>query len=281
MRKMQLVASCAVAVGGLLVGSASATVLFNDNFEAQTVGTVVAAPPIGSWVEGSGSGANGVAIVGAPALGTKSMRLTRESAPPLGPSNGDISAISLAGAIAPGVETTVQWSYYHQGDHSFNNPMQVEIGQVGSNFNNGSTFIYVADTPHGAYAYYSGPGQFGVNNVSSVLSSRNASSTEGKWDVIRAVLSYAQLSPTQMTGTMDLFISVNGAAEVQIANDALLSTTTIPGTDPTAMQVRFVKGVSSFLDFYDNVSVNSVLVPEPTSLGLAAAFGLLVRRSRK
>lgn len=281
MSKMHRIAACVVAIGGLSAGSSFATVLFHDDFEAQTVGTVVASPPIGSWVEGSGSGANGVAIVGAPALGTKSMRLTRESAPPLGPSNGDISAISLPGAITAGVQTTVKWSYYHQGDHSFNNPMQVSIGHVGSNFNNDSTFIYVADTPHGAYAYYSGPGQFGVNNVSSVLSSRNASSTEGKWDAIRAVFNYTQLSPTQLSGTLDLFISVNGAPEVQIANGALLSTTTIPGTDPTSMQVRFVKGPSSFLDFYDNVSVESVVVPEPASLTLTAALGLLLRRNRR
>lgn len=283
MRKVQYVVASAIAACGLSAGTASAVVYFQDDFEAQTVGNDVGAPLVGSWTEGAGSGLHGADIVGAPALGTKSMRLTREGAPPLGPSNADVSALSLPGAIAAGNEVTVQWSINHEYVHNYNNPMQVAIGHAGSAFNNDSTFVYISDANSSNYAYYSGPGQFGVNNNSFVKPSTNTpDANEGKWDTIRAVLTYSQLNPTQLTGTMDLFVSINGAAEIQLANDALLQTTTIPALDPTVMQIRFVKGVSSGLDFYDNVSITAVAVPEPAAMGLGAAFfGLLIRRNRK
>jgi len=286
---MQRVVASALTIGGLCAGGASAQVLFQDDFENEAVGTVLGAPLIGSWSEGVGSGSAGVVVVGSPALGTRSVRLARESAPPNGPSNADLRATSISGAIVAGQTVEVKWSLNHEFVHNFNNPMQVAIGHAGSASNNDSTFVTFSDVNGSNYAYYSGPGQFGSINNSFVKPSTNTpDANEGKWDTLRAVLSYTQLNATQLSGTLDLFVSINGAAEVQLANDALLQTTTVPsdnlvtlGVDEsTAMQVRFVKGPSSGLDFYDNVSVT--VVPEPASMGLAAmALGMLVRRNRK
>jgi len=289
MRTRSSLAIVAVGISALAVASSSADVLFQDDFESQTVGNTVGPPEIGqSWTESASSGLHGADIVAAPALGTKSMRITRESTPPVGPSNGDIKGISLPGAIGNGKTVEVKFSHYLEGTNAtvFNDPLQMTIGQVGSNFSNDFTFLDLSDGgggfPSHNFAYYSGPGQFQTKNQSTAVASINPDDTTGKWDTVRADFHLSQLDATHMSGTLDLFVSLNGAPEVQIANGALLETTDMSlSSDPTSMQIRIVKGPSSGLDFYDNISVTTV--PEPTCLVLGGLvcgmFGF--RRSRR
>jgi len=277
-----------IAVSGLSARGAGTTV-FQDDFESQTVGNTIGPPPTGqNYVESATSGLHGADIVGAPALGTKSLRITREGTPPIGPSNGAIKAISLPGAIVPGQKVEVKFSHYLQdtGGNVFNDPLQITIGQVGSNFNNDFTFLDISDGgggfPSHNYSYYSGPGQFQTKNQSTTVASINPDTTTGKWDTLRAVLNLTQVDPTHIGGTLDFFVSVNGAPEVQLASGATLETTTpASSSDPTSLQVRFVKGPSSGIDYYDNVSVT--VTPEPSLMGIGGLVcGMLgVRRTRR
>jgi len=262
----------------------AAITVFQDDFEAQTIGDTVGPPQIGTWSEGPGSGTHGADIVGSPALGTKSVRIARETAPPLGPgANGDLRGTTLPGAILNGNTVEFKISSNLEAANRFNNPLQIAIGQVGSNFNNDFTFLQIGDVNNGVYGYYTGPGQFGTLNNTALQPSLNTpGSNEGKWDTLRAVLHFANLNATQMTGTMDLFISLNGAPEVQVATGALLQTTTNPGINTGALQLRIVKGPFTGLDFYDNVSVTAAFVPEPSTMSVAglAGYGLLALRRR-
>jgi len=267
-----------------MVSSAKAVVtVFSDNFEAQAIGDAIAQPPIGTWSEGAGSGNHGADIVGSPALGTRSVRIARETAPPLGPgANGDLRATSAFGAVLPGNTVEVKISTNLESANRFNNPLQIAIGQVGSNFNNDFTFLQIGDVNNGVYGFYTGPAQFGsLTNTALQPSLNTPLANEGKWDTLRAVLTFSQLDATHMSGTMDYFISLNGAAEVQVADDVLLQTTTIPlGPDSSKLVARIVKGPSTGLSFYDNVTMTAAVVPEPSTLSLAGAAGLLVLRRR-
>jgi len=281
MEKVRCIAASFLAAGFVMASSAKGVVtLFQDDFEAQTIGDTVGPPQIGTWSEGPTSGVHGADIVGSPALGTKSVRIERQ-ATAQGPANGDLRGVTLPGAILNGNTVEFKIASNLESANRFNNPLQIAIGQVGSNFNNDFTFLQIGDVNNGVYGYYTGPGQFGtLNNTALTPSLNTPGSNEGKWDTLRAVLHIATLNATQMTGTMDLFISLNGAAEVQVANGALLQTTTNPGINDASMQIRIVKGPSTGIDFYDNVSVTAAFVPEPSTLSLAGAAGLLALRRR-
>lgn len=291
-------ACSAVAISGLCIGAASAQYVFQDDFEDNAVGTTLNGPQIGqAWIEGAGSGANGITIKGAPALGTRSMHVQRRSAPPLGPSNGQVDGISLPGTVVDGQQVEVIWNHYWTGVHpsdSFNGPMQIAIGQVGSNFNNDFSFILIADGNTGGpgdgvttfpfhnYTYYSGPGQYQTANQSLTVASLNApGSTDGVWDTLRAVLYFDQVSATQMGGTMDLYVSKGGGSEITLATGATLFTTDMTlSSDPTSLQFRIAKGGDSGDDFYDDISVR--VVPEPSMAALGAlGVGLLASRRRR
>lgn len=299
MRSMHRMILSAAALAVMSVGSASATTYFQDNVEGQAIGNNVGAPQIGTWTEGAGSGLHGADIVGAPAIGTRSIRAVRDTAPPVGPGNVDLKGLSLPGAMVAGQTVEVKWSHFFEGEFPgqyFNGPMQVAIGAVGSNFNNDLAFVQIADGntggpgdgitsfPFGNYAYYSGPAQFGVFHQSLIRASLNPlGATTGTWDTLRAVMSLVQLDATHIGGTMDLYLTQGAGAEVALATGATLQTIdTSLSSDPTSMQIRFVKGPASGISYYDDISINSVAVPEPASLGLAAlGLTMLVRRSRK
>jgi hypothetical protein len=271
-----------VCASGATAASA-ATVYFQDGFENEPV-SATGAEPIGppdvgvSWTQSPGSGARGVDIVASPAVGTRSMRLLREPAPPFGPSNGQANGLSLPGAIVDGNLLEVKWSNRLSTEgpvtHRFNAPMQMSIGHAGSNYDNDLAFILVNDPNNGAYAYSNSTAQYGNLTSSNTLISLDA------WDTLRAVLSLTQVDATTMGGTYDLFVSLAGGPEQQLANDALLSHTTIPAGDPSSMQLRISKGLSTSVMYYDDISVTQV--PEPSALGLSAvACGLLAVRRRR
>jgi hypothetical protein len=289
MRTGLCLAIFAVGVSSLAVGRSSAQVVFQDDFENQTVGNTVGAPEIGQpYVVGATSGLHGANIVSTPALGTKSLRITRESVPPIGPSNADISAISLPGTVVNGNTVELKVSHYLQDEGSgvFNDPLQLAIGEVKSNFNNDFTFLDLSDGgggfPSHNYAYYTGPGQFQTKNQTNTVASINPDTTTGKWDTLRVDFHFSQLDATHMGGTFDFFVSVNGAPEVQLASNALMETADMSlSPDPTSLQVRIVKGPSSGIDYYDNMSVT--VAPEPSFMGLGAVIGgiLSARRARR
>ena len=62
--------------------------------------------------------------------------------------------------------------------------------------------------------------QFQTKVQSNTVASINADATTGLWDTVRADLHLNQLDATHMGGTLDLFVSVNGAPEVQLASGA-------------------------------------------------------------
>jgi len=267
-----------VAVNGV-----NAQVKFSDNFENEPVSAangldVIGAPDVGqSWTEGNAtvSGAHGVDIVGSPVIGTRSMRLTREGAPPVGPSNGNIDGISLPNTILDGNVVEVKWSIQLFGGagHRFNGPMQVSIGHAGSDYSNDSAFISIGDGGNGTYTYTNSTAQYGGSTSSGVQPSLSA------WDAVRAVLTYDQVDATTMGGTYDLFVSLNGGAEQQLVNDALLGHTSLAVTDPTSMQLRFGTGPFTSYSHYDDVSIT--VVPEPTALALGGVIaGMLSLRRR-
>jgi hypothetical protein len=279
-----------LAMGGWLVPTASAQTLFSDNFENEGVSDAAGAPVVGapdvgqSWTEGPASGGHGIDIVASPAIGTRSMRVLREGVPPLGPSNGRADGLSLPGAIVAGNLVEVKWSNQLSTlgdiDHRFNGPMQMSIGHAGSGYNNDLAFILVNDANSGSYHYSNSTTQYAGSTATTVQPSLDA------WDTLRAVLSIQQISPTSMGGTYDLFVSLGGGAEQQLADDALLFNTdlTMAGAvaDPTSMQLRIGKGPSTAQIFYDDISVT--LVPEPASLmtlgSLAGCLLLMRRRGR-
>src|SRR6476646_8892173 len=107
MRKFLRLGFVVIAAGALLDRSAAAQVVkFQDNFEppGQVPGNAVGPPQIGTaWIKAAGVvKQNGSNIVTNVALGTQSLQIRRDSTPPPLGSNGDISGISLPGAIADG-----------------------------------------------------------------------------------------------------------------------------------------------------------------------------------
>jgi hypothetical protein len=285
MRKLRCVV---VGVGLCCIGAASAsaqTVLFSDGFENEPVSAADGLDPIGtpdigvSWTQSAGSGAHGVDIAGTPALGTRSMRVLREGVPPLGPSNGQANGLSLPGAIAAGNLVEVKWSnrLTTEGSvtHRFNSPMQMSIGHSNSSYNNDLAFILIGDANGGAYHYSNSTTQYAGSTSTAIQATLDG------WDSLRAVLNIQQVSPTQMGGTYDLYLTLSGGVEQQVANDAVLFNTTIPGADPTSMQLRIGKGPSTAFIYYDDISVT--LVPEPSlaTAGLATAGLLVVRRRNR
>ncbi len=303
MRNKQCLLSSAAVAGLCLASAASAQVLFQDGFEGRAVGTTVGPPTIGqSWVEAPDDAAPGADIVASPNYpvlnGTQSLRGRRETLIPPPNANIDLTGISNPGAIVGGQDVEVVWNHYWTGVHpsdSFNGPMQIAIGQVGSNFNNDLAFVYIADgntsgTPDGVttfpfhnYAYYSGPGQFGTHNQSLTVASLNApGSTDGTWDRLRVVMHLAQLDATHMGGTMDLYVKQGAAAEIALGIGKTLETTDLSlSSDPTSMAFRIVKGGSSGTDFYDDVSITVVPEPAMLSLGTVVCGLFAMRRSRR
>lgn len=281
---------CLALATSAVTFAASAAVTFSDDFEGNAVGTVLnSPPPIGqAWNEttnnpqpGSGFGANLVTVVSNPAIGSRAIKIIRPNSAeePL------LKAVSLPGTIVDGNIVEVKWSHNYEGAHAFNNPMQMDIGHSNSTFNNHSAFILQLDTGPGGgnIGYYTGPGQYSALVDTGVDTSINTEgANEGRWDDFRAVLTYSQLNATQMSGTMDLFVKINGGAEQQLANDALLSTSTIPGSDPTSMQLLFGKGAFTFNNYYDNISIEVIgVVPEPASIASLAGLAVIGLRRRK
>ncbi len=87
------------------------------------------------------------------------------------------------------------------------------------------------------------------------------------------ILSLTATSATEIGGTYDVFVSIDGGTEVQIANDFALTPRAIPdgpdaeGTAPgddTRPAFAISRGGSSASPFYDDISITAVAaVPEP------------------
>jgi len=249
---------------------------------------------VGTWTEDTSalaSGPNGVRIVSSPTKSgsTRALWAGRGTA-----ANIDLYAHSLPGAVVDGNTVEVKWSVNQENWQSLNNGMQVVIGQEGSNYSNDIAWVLDVSQPsgvNGKYAYWQGPAQYQVqvpatadmvvpNLFQPTLNTEGAN--EGRWDDFRAVFSFDQVDANTMGGTYSIYVNLNGAGEQTLALDVPVFQTNYNIVDPTQLVVRFNKGPSSGLTFYDNVSINSVVVPEPTALGLGvAAFGLLIRRNRK
>jgi len=274
-----------LAVGGWVVPLTSAQTYFSDGFENEPISAADGLTPIGppdvgiSWTEGGASGAHGIDIVDSPAIGTRSMRVLREGTPPLGPSNGRIDGLSLPGAIVDGNIVEVKWSNQLSTlgpiTHRFNGPMQMSIGHAGSNYDNDLAFILVNDAGGGTYHYSNSTTQYGGSTSTGVQPSLDA------WDTLRAVITFDQVDATHMGGTYDLFVSLGGGAEQQLADDALLFQSVIPATDPTNMQLRIGKGPFTAFIYYDDISITFVPEPSVLALGVAGCGLLSLRRRRR
>lgn len=276
-------------------------VAFQDGFEGNSVGTTLGPPTIGqSWTDASTftppTAANAdpaVQVTDSPVLGgSRALALRRQDG-----YNSVLRGLSLPGVLVPGNTVELKWSHNLEAANRANGPMQISIGHAGSTFSSGQLMYMLIDTVNatpltsgfGAYGYSEGPATTTANRKYSTAtgdriraSLNTPGANEGRWDNIRMVLSLNAVGSNQLGGTMDLFIDSADdlLGEVQIADDALLQTTTPSGLDPTSLQIGFFKGASSGISFYDNISVT--VVPEPTLGFVAAGLGtMLLRRNKR
>jgi hypothetical protein len=252
-----------LAVGGLAVGSASADTYLSDNFETQPItspvapGTEMQPPTIGTrWGYTETTQVEAVNIVQAPlpVKGTKSVEAQRE-----GGIQASFYAVSTANTMADNKVLEYKWSHYlavDPGEHPFNAPMQVSGGY--SNGGIGSLFFIaindkvISGVTQAVYQYSDA---YNGDQKSNVIATQNG------WDDFRVVLTLDQYDSTYMAGTYDLYVSQNGAPEIQVANDApnffaLIPTTPNIHNDPTTSALfRVQKGPSPARSYYDNVSI--------------------------
>jgi hypothetical protein len=297
MRNFTLLTAGAVALSGFCVGSASGAVYFSDDFEGKT--DPLGAPDIGiDYARPSATGTPySLATTLAPALGTTSLKLIRETIH--NPNN--LVARGNEGALVNGAVVEFAWNNHLEGAHRFNGPIQIGLGFVNGGVGRFTT-IGVGDGGNGAYNYMNQAGTTVVATdlttgaiVRPSLNNGGAGMAQTEWDRVRAVmtLEFVEAGDVDfMTGTMDLFITVGiNGVEQQVTNDLPLIYAQIPSNvetttydDTTVPQFTIQKGPFSGNTYYDNLFIGNPgsAIPEPTSMALVGAVGLLaLRRQRR
>jgi hypothetical protein len=261
--------------------TASAVVVFQDDFEDEAVGLATGAPQIGTgWVDTSTGGvplfgADVWSIVSSPAKQTRSMKTYRADSG----QTSSIKGFSLPGAVVDGNTVEVSWDYNLEHAHTFNGSMDVALGVAGSGYNNDFTDIGSGNLQPNI-EYYQGPGQYTNLIASSTKASRNTpGANEGMWDSFKVTLHFVQQSATVMGGTMDIDANINNAGWTNLATGVPMMNATIPAIDPTVLQLHLSHGPFAGIGFYDNFS--AVVVPEPTALAGLAGVALMGLRRRR
>jgi hypothetical protein len=259
-KKAIALAANVITLSGFCATDALAETFLFDDFEAQPVttpGQTMQPPPIGTkYYYNPATSVEAVNVVTAPkpVKNTKSLETFRTD---IGP---DVSAVSTEGALINGNTLEIRWTHALSGGtgHRFNAPMQNSIG-----YTNGGVgqlaFITINDNaPQPAHAgEYHYSDAFTGQNFTGLLPSLDG------FDTLRMVMTLQEYDPTYMTGTYDLFISLNGAPEVQVANDANLNyaekaTTTNDVGGPTSVMFRMQKGPFTSNSYYDNLSITDM-----------------------
>jgi hypothetical protein len=283
-------------------GTSHAGVYFQDNFEGKTNPTDN--PQIGQPYSTTGSvnPAQAFFLSTNPAIGTQSLELQRNAVftPTTPLTNPTLIATGLNGALADGNNIQFSWDSYIT--YKYNAPVQVAIGYDNGAYGtqlSGSemlAFVGVNDgTGGGAYFYQDASGaQDYPGNVKATLN---------QWDHMRVVLHLSEFyggggQPNYMTGTMDYYVTpneFNGGVEQALVLGAQLPYVQIPTEssgdmslgidDTTAPVMQFQKGYATTgqQNYYDNLSIQDLSVPEPASMGgllVCSSVGLF-RRARK
>ena len=283
-RNLTLLVAGALALGSVCTTAApAATVYFSDDFEGKT--DPFSAPDIGSGYDPIGSTGNpfSLSTAPAPAIGTGALKVIRETRTPPPNDNPNLFAIGTSGALVDGNVVEFSWDNYQEHTHAFNAPIQVQLG-----YTTGAVgrllFLGVNDQGNGSYFYTDQAG----NQVST-----GVKPTLNGWDHVRAVLDldfFEAGDIDYMTGTLDLYVSLNGGIEQQLATDVPLAYAEIPSADDvetpyderTAPVWRMQKGPFSGVTYYDNIYIGDPIVPEPSSLALCGVVGALaLRRGRR
>src|SRR5438132_808652 len=225
MTKMRFATYNLLVASTLGIGSASADTYLQENFDNQTI--PLGPPTVGHKLDTSGSTGSPFSLSTNPALGTKSLKLIREGA-----DSPTLNAFSNDGLMKDGATVEFDWSVNEEHVHRFNAPEQTQIGMSNGGVGN-LVFIGVND-PGGGTFFYTDQNDHQVSTgVQPSLNTPGAN--EGKWDRLRAVLSLQEVNfgDNYMTGTMNLYVSLNGAPELTLASNIALKYGLIPNDDPT------------------------------------------------
>lgn len=299
MRNTTLLAAGALALCGFGVGNASAVVYFFDDFEGKT--EPLGPPDIGLPYTTSGTtgSPHSLSVAPAPAIGTQSLKLIRETIH--NPANTIIRGNE--GALVDGAVVEYSWNNQIEHAHRFNAPIQIGLGFVNGGVGR-FTFLGVNDPGNGAYFYTDSSGNqivardlanpdSSTNIVRPSLNDGGVGEAQTEWDRVRAVftLNFEEAGDTDfMSATMDLFITVGlTGTEKQVANDVPTFFAQIPPNsdmtpfdDSTVPQMVIQKGGFTGNTYYDNIFIGNPLpIPEPSMMGLGAGFGLLALRRRR
>jgi hypothetical protein len=244
-----------IAASSLTISTASADVYLQENFDSQT--TAPGTPTIGHSFNTSGSTGSPFSLSTNPALGTKSLELVRQ-----GSDNPTLNAFTLDGLMKDGATVEFDWAVNEESTNRFNAPEQVQIGMSNGGIGR-LVFIGVNDPGNGSFFYTDQNGNMVSTGVQPSLNTPGAN--EGKWDRLRAVFNLQEVNfgDNYMTGTMNLFVSLNGAPEQTLASNVALAYGLIPADDPTtagydestAALMKIQKGPFTGITYYDNLLV--------------------------
>ena len=233
MKMRNIKATLLMLLAVLSAGSACATVIFSDNFEAQALGAQLGtsghtAVPTGlQWYQGGAPA--GAFVTNAPALGTQSLALSRLSG-----GSAALFAISTSGAVGPGKALKFSWDMYGGGYDS----AQIYLNEGGLPTMGGLTINW-----QGKYTV--------LSNGVAVASSLTPSGTG--WDHVELDVTMTDAGGGLTGGTYDVWVTPSGGSATQIA----LAYPLVPKALPdTLARLLFQEGFG-YENFIDNVKIET------------------------
>lgn len=269
--KNRLVLSVACLSGFLAGGAGAATTYFSDGFENQT--NPLKAPDIGlSWSDnGTGHNYDLTTTSGQVNSGTTALKTNT----PGGGVAMNLLGTGTSGALVAGnviqyVINVNQLTLTGDPAHNFNAPIQLslttsagaKLAQIGTL--NGGSEDYEATNA-------------GTAQDLGVKVPRNTV----PYDTLRVVMTLTSPGLNQIGGTYDFYVKIDGGAEQKLASGFVLNTVTLPSSNATNPAFVIQRGGSTSTSFYDDISITSVDLPEPSTISAVTLIGGVALRRRK